>query len=205
MAYANIKKKIRKIIGATLLAGTFLLSGTAVTIPAEPVVHAQSVPASVVQGLIYDYALQNNPSLSSDQANYIAQAVVYYSYEYGVNPLLIASIIRNESSFNPEVVSSAGAIGLGQLMPGTAESLGVDPWDAGQNIQGTCSYIATQLNNFSGQADPVTDSIAAYNAGPNAVWQYGGVPPYSETINYVSKVENTYSDLYSSLQNRLGY
>ena len=101
MTYANIKKKIRKIIGATLLAGTFLVSGTAVTIPAEPVAHAQTVPASVVQGLIYDYALQNNPSLSSDQASYIAQAVVYYSYEYGVNPLLIASIIRNESSFNP--------------------------------------------------------------------------------------------------------
>ena len=89
-------------------------------------------------------------------------------------------------------------------MPGTASALGVDPWDVGQNIEGTCSYIATQLNNFSAQADPVSDSIAAYNAGPGAVWQYGGVPPYSETVNYVSKVENTYSDLYSALQYRLG-
>lgn len=201
----KIKKNMKKIAGMSILALSVAFCGNASYAPAMNAASAEeaSVPTSVVQELIYDYALQENPSLTQGQANYIANAIVYYSYEYGVNPLLIASIIKNESTFNPGIVSPAGAIGLGQLMPGTADALGVNPWDAGQNIQGTCSYIATQLNNFSAQPDPVTDSIAAYNAGPNAVWSYGGVPPYTETVNYVSKVENTYNDLYYALQSRL--
>lgn len=204
----SLKNHIKKILGASLLSATLIFSGNAVYTPAQyvPRAEAASVPTYIVQNLVYDYAKQENPSLSDEQANYIAQAIIYYSYQYGVNPLLITSIIRNESTFQPGVVSPAGAIGLGQLMPGTAASLGVNPWDVGQNIEGCCSYISTQLNNFSGQADPVSDSIAAYNAGPGAVWDYGGIPPYSETINYVSNVENTYSDLYGDLQNRLaGY
>lgn len=201
----KLKNFVKKAIGTSLMAMTLVAGSGAAYAPMNVAsAEAASVPTSVVQQLVYDYALQENPSLPPDQAGYIANAVVYYSYQYGVNPLLITSIIRNESTFNPGAVSPVGAIGLGQLMPGTASALGVDPWDVGQNIEGTCSYIATQLNNFSAQADPVSDSIAAYNAGPGAVWQYGGVPPYSETVNYVSKVENTYSDLYSALQYRLG-
>ena len=201
----KLKNFVKKAIGTSLMAMTLVAGSGAAYAPTNVAsAEAASVPTSVVQQLVYDYALQENPSLPPDQAGYIANAVVYYSYQYGVNPLLITSIIRNESTFNPEAVSPVGAIGLGQLMPGTASALGVDPWDVGQNIEGTCSYIATQLNNFSAQADPVSDSIAAYNAGPGAVWQYGGVPPYSETVNYVSKVENTYSDLYSALQYSLG-
>lgn len=201
----KLKNFVKMAIGTSLMAMTLVAGSGAAYAPTNVAsAEAASVPTSVVQQLVYDYALQENPSLPPDQAGYIANAVVYYSYQYGVNPLLITSIIRNESTFNPGAVSPVGAIGLGQLMPGTASALGVDPWDVGQNIEGTCSYIATQLNNFSAQADPVSDSIAAYNAGPGAVWQYGGVPPYSETVNYVSKVENTYSDLYSALQYRLG-
>ena len=176
----KLKNFVKKAIGTSLMAMTLVAGSGAAYAPTNVAsAEAASVPTSVVQQLVYDYALQENPPLPPDQAGYIANA-------------------------NPGAVSPVGAIGLGQLMPGTASALGVDPWDVGQNIEGTCSYIATQLNNFSAQADPVSDSIAAYNAGPGAVWQYGGVPPYSETVNYVSKVENTYSDLYSALQYRLG-
>ena len=83
-----------------------------------------------------------------------------------------------------------------QLMPGTADAVGVNPYDPLGNIIGGASYLRTQLDNFSGYGDyAVTDAIAAYNAGGEAVRQYGGCPPYAETQNYVVKVANSYNQL----------
>ncbi|MDD4933078.1 MAG: transglycosylase SLT domain-containing protein [Methylacidiphilaceae bacterium] len=109
--------------------------------------------------------------------------------KYGIDPALVAAVIKQESGFNPKAVSSAGAIGLGQLMPGTASGLGVNPWDPQQNIDGTAHYLANQLHAFGGN---VTLAIAAYNAGPGAVQQYHGVPPYAQTQNYVQVVSANY-------------
>ena len=92
--------------------------------------------------------------------------------------------IEVESAYRQDAVSSAGAIGLGQLMPATARDLGVDPRDPIQNLDGSARYLAMMLEAFG---DPRL-ALAAYNAGPDAVRQYGGIPPYRETQNHVARV-----------------
>jgi hypothetical protein len=98
----------------------------------------------------------------------------------------VQAVIAQESGGQPRVVSKAGAIGLGQLMPATARGLGVtDPYNPEQNIKGTVKYLAQQLKTFGGDKQK---ALAAYNAGPGAVKKYGGIPPYKETQNYVKAI-----------------
>src|SRR5262249_21597249 len=105
----------------------------------------------------------------------------------GLDPALLAGLIKQESGFNPNAGSSAGAQGLTQLMPGTAAGLGVtDLHDPAQSIEGGARYLAQQLKTFNGD---VARALAAYNAGPGAVQRFGGVPPYAETQNYVRAVQ----------------
>lgn len=104
----------------------------------------------------------------------------------GVDPAVLHGLIQQESGFDPHATSSAGALGLTQLMPGTAASLGVsDPLDPAQSIEGGARYLSEMLRDFGGDTEK---ALAAYNAGPGAVQRYGGVPPYAETQQYVSKV-----------------
>lgn len=113
-------------------------------------------------------------------------AVLAAASEYGVDRALLRAVIHAESAFNPLAVSSKGAQGLMQLMPGTAGDLGVsDAFDATENIRGGARYLAQLLKAFGGDARLAT---AAYNAGPGAVQKYGGVPPYDETQVYVQRV-----------------
>ena len=105
----------------------------------------------------------------------------------GVDPALLAGLVRQESNFNAAAVSPAGARGLTQLMPATAAGLGVaNPSDPVQALEGGARYLRRQLDAFGGD---VTKALAAYNAGPGAVQRYGGVPPYAETQAYVQKVQ----------------
>jgi soluble lytic murein transglycosylase-like protein len=89
--------------------------------------------------------------------------------------------VQQESGWNSNAVSVKGALGLAQLMPATARSLGVDPHDINQNLDGGARYLRRQYETFG----TWQLALAAYNAGPGAVQQYGGIPPYRETQNYV--------------------
>lgn len=112
------------------------------------------------------------------------ELVLETSRKTGVPPVLLVSLIRTESAWQPRVVSSAGALGLTQLMPATAREMGVDPMDPAQNMLGGARYLRIQLDRFG----TVAHALAAYNAGPHRVVQYKGVPPYKETQAYVARI-----------------
>lgn len=111
--------------------------------------------------------------------------------EAGVDPRLLAALTWAESGFNAGARSGAGAIGLTQLMPGTAAGLGVDPADPAQNLRGGARYLRAQLDRFGS----VELALAAYNAGPGRVAQAGGVPRIAETQAYVPRVLSYYAQL----------
>ncbi len=115
------------------------------------------------------------------------------SLKYGIDEQVISAVIQQESSFNPQAVSSCGAMGLMQLMPATAESLGVtDPYNAEQNIMAGTKYLKQQMDEFGGN---LSLGLAAYNAGSGAVHKYGGIPPYKETQDYVKKIVHSIDHL----------
>lgn len=104
--------------------------------------------------------------------------------KYGISPNILAAVAKAESNFNPAAKSSAGAQGLMQLMPGTAKSLGVDALNPSEAIDGAAKMLSGLVKKFGS----TSLALAAYNAGPGAVQKYNGIPPYSETQNYVKKV-----------------
>jgi len=152
-------------------------------------------PEEVIYRRIYKWILYYNSGISKKNASFIANRIVYYSRIYKTDPFLVTAIISAESAFNTYAVSVAGAIGLGQLMPGTAAMLGVNPYDPDQNIMGSVIYIKNMLRIWANSKDPVSYAIASYNAGPGAVSKYGGIPPYRETMDYVKVVLYFYSKI----------
>ena len=115
----------------------------------------------------------------------LAEAIDRHALELDLEPRLVQALVQVESGYNRKARSNKGAIGLMQLMPGTASDLAVaDPWDADQNLRGGTRYLRQMLDRFGG----LELALAAYNAGPEAVVKYGGVPPYAETRAYVQRI-----------------
>jgi soluble lytic murein transglycosylase-like protein len=143
-----------------------------------------------------------NPRLSSVEAQRLAQSIIYYSVNHGLDPRLIMAVIAVESNFNVNAVSRVGAVGLGQLMPGTANDLGVaDPSHPDQNLDGATRLLRGHLNRVGAVGSTAVQpptweqirlALACYNAGAGAVKKYQGVPPYRETQNYIKKIGRLY-------------
>jgi soluble lytic murein transglycosylase-like protein len=130
-------------------------------------------------------ASQNMPSSIQGPSN-VRQHIQVAADRYGISSDLVDAVAWQESRYNPRARSSAGAMGVMQLMPGTARQLGVtNPHDVGQNVAGGAAYLRAQLERFDNN---VPFALAAYNAGPGAVMKYGGIPPYRETQNYVRQI-----------------
>jgi TPR repeat protein len=130
---------------------------------------------------------------NSPERKAVAQAVHRLADRYALDPNLVFAVIEAESGFNPKAVSPKGAMGVMQLMPGTADRFGVrDPFDVEDNLKGGMAYLRWLLGQFDGS---VPLALAAYNAGEEAVARYGGIPPYPETQTYVRRITLTYPHL----------
>lgn len=133
----------------------------------------------------YLRSLQNIPSASTiTYTGAYRQMAQQAAQRHRVPVSLFLRLVKQESNWKPRARSHKGAIGLAQLMPATARTLGVNPHDPRQNLEGGARYLAQQYRKFKDWRL----ALAAYNAGPGAVVKYGGVPPYRETQNYVKKI-----------------
>ena len=150
---------------------------------------AMTAQAASPDEMVYDQVSQY---VGEPDAGIIAQDICNASYEYNVDPILAAAVFTAESHFDNSAVSPVGAVGIAQLMPDTAASLGVNPYDEQSNIYGGVACLADQVNTFGDYAL----AEAAYNAGPGAVEEAGGIPNYAETINYVNTVESIRQDIW---------
>lgn len=130
--------------------------------------------------------------INNDMPMSAIKGILKASKELGVDPRLVMAMAMQESGGYQSAVSPVGARGVMQLMPDTAEGLGVDPYDEWENIYGGVKYILQQLEYFGGD---MVKAIAAYNAGPGAVDEYGGIPPYEETQNYVKNILSMYEEM----------
>jgi soluble lytic murein transglycosylase-like protein len=111
----------------------------------------------------------------------------------GLPPDILHSVARAESGYRTNAVSPKGAIGLMQLMPKTAAALNANPYDPQQNAEAGAEYLAQLLEKYKDDPHQVSKAVAAYNAGPGAVDKYKGIPPYRETVDYVSRVISDYN------------
>jgi soluble lytic murein transglycosylase-like protein len=151
----------------------------------------QTTPATVA---VYASVLHRiNPQLPKWQSRDLARRVLVNAERWRLDANMLVAIVTVESRWHTHAVSRAGAIGLGQLMPRTAAHLGVNPRDAGENLSGAARYLSGLMQRFG--SDHYKLVFAAYNAGPKAVSDYGGIPPFGETQTYVVRVMDAWQYL----------
>jgi soluble lytic murein transglycosylase-like protein len=140
--------------------------------------------------------MRTNPRLSAVDALLLAEATVLAARRAGIDPGFLAATLLQESAYDPGAMSSAGAIGIGQFMIGTADDWGIDPFDPPAAIDATARVLAQYVRRYrtrGGGEDAYALALAAYNAGPAAVESYGGVPPYAETREYIADIVERWS------------
>ncbi|HOC91431.1 MAG TPA: lytic transglycosylase domain-containing protein [bacterium] len=182
------------------------VASTQAVMKSRPEVMPESMPVAFQQEITLSHELARiesdymnvvryyNKNLPERQALNIARYVLHYSTAMKVDPRLVMSVIVIESRFQPNAVSPKGAMGLGQLMPGTAAMLGVrNAFDPRENIYGTVKYLSDQYRRWQNSERALELALASYNAGPEAVARHKGIPPYRETIDYVAKVKKLYT------------
>lgn len=175
--------RLRALITASFLALSIVPWFAA---PAPAATAASNSPATV---RAYARVLRKfNPALPSWQSTNLAKHLLINASRWRLNANILVALVSVESAWHTHAMSSAGAIGLGQLMPGTAATLHVNPRDPYQNLQGAARYLGGLLRKYRNSPSRYQLAFAAYNAGPKAVAAYGGIPPYAETQHYVVKV-----------------
>ncbi len=183
---------------ASLLAGLCLALRVFLPVAAPAATH--QVPANRVTIAAYANVLREyNPQLPQWQSKDLARHLLVTAHRWKIDTNMLAAIVSVESSWHTHALSYAGAIGLGQLMPGTAATLGVNPKDPAQNLSGAARYLRGLLDRFDGHPNRYALTFAAYNAGPKAVEEFGGIPPYGETQNYVVKVLRAWHHLQAAV------
>ena len=142
---------------------------------------------------ILDSSISDTKNPAKTSRSEINELIEKYSDKNGLDSDFVKAVVNQESGFNPNATSKCGAMGLMQLMPSTAEGLGVtNAYDPEQNIEGGTKYLKGLMDRFDNNKSL---ALAAYNAGPNAVKKYGGIPPYMETQNYVKSVLSNYDKM----------
>lgn len=182
-------RRLTAFITASILAFGLVRLG-AQTASAAPAI-APGNPAAVSA---YARVLRKiNPHLPAWQSSKLAKKVLQSSIRWRVDANILVALVSVESAWRTHARSYAGAIGLGQLMPGTARTLHVNPRDPYQNLQGSAHYLGGLLAKYQDSPHRYSLAFAAYNAGPKAVAQFGGIPPYYETQHYVVKVMSAWN------------
>jgi soluble lytic murein transglycosylase-like protein len=156
----------------------------------DGVVHFTNTPT---QGHYKFFRKESSPRKESSTpkgsvaSHQVTDMIRRHAAQYRLEEALVSAVIKAESNFNPQAVSHKGAIGMMQLIPATARLMEVrDPLNPEENIRGGSRYLRLMLDEFDGNLEL---ALAAYNAGPNAVKRYGGIPPYAETRTYVERVK----------------
>jgi soluble lytic murein transglycosylase-like protein len=139
--------------------------------------------------------MRTNPRLAGVDALALAVRTLRAARAAGLDPGFLAATLLQESAYDPQAVSWAGAVGIGQFMVGTADGYGIDPFDPGAAIDATARLLASYVARYraQGAGDPYALALAAYNAGPAAVERYGGVPPFAETLAYITDIRERWS------------
>ncbi len=170
------------LLAAVLVASSWTVAATSAR--AQVIEIADDGTAQVFDGQgIGPGPIGRTPRVRGGPFN-VDEGIARAALQHGLDPGLLRAVAWQESRGNNAAVSDKGALGIMQLMPGTAAALGVDPRDPEANINGGAAYLALQMAKFGN----VELALAAYNAGPGAVVRYGGVPPYRETRSYVSTI-----------------
>lgn len=139
-------------------------------------------------------ALRSNPRLAPVDALLLSTRTLEAARSRGISPWFLAATLLQESAFDPRAVSAAGAVGIAQFTVPTARLAGIDPWNPSSAIDGCAELLAEYVASYEGRdQDPYALAAAAYNAGPGAVSEYGGVPPYPETREYIALILERWS------------